>query len=378
MPWSKGARLRTKRLTDFMERHSLDIALITSRKHVYYFTDFESPRLVLPTCLLVFRNDEPVLITGRTEEELAERAFGGEVRYYANYDIRKRIVAYPDLISTMVAKIVASPGRKVKTVGVEGWDAPEIITSKIASSLRRFNLYDLSRQLMKFRRTKDPDEIEKIEKSCRLNDFAYSVAKPLCTPGRSEVEVYAAVHGALQNRVGTFQYFAGDFASGERAAKGGGAPTSKVLRKGETFYLDLWVVKDGYWSDTSRTFIVGGEPSRKQAEMHRAVEEALLAGEALLRPGVSAREVFSGVFKAFRNKGYADFFNQHAGHGVGLEGQEPPFFIPASNERLEEGVVCALEPGLFGPGFGGIQIEDNYVIRKDGPVRLTDFPHDLA
>lgn len=378
MPWSKGTKLRTKRLTDFMDRRSLDVALITSRKHVYYFTGFQTPRLVLPSCFIAFRDAEPLLITGQTEEELAERAFGGEVRYYANYDIRKRIVAYPDLVSSLVAKAIDSSDQKVRTIGVEGWETPEVITSKIATKLKKPGFYDISSQIMKFRRTKDPDEIEKVKESCRLNDFAYSVAKPLCTPGRREVEVYAAVHSALQNRVGTFQYFAGDFASGERAAKGGGPPTPRVLGKGETFYLDLWVVKNGYWSDTSRTFIVGGEPSKKQVELHRAVKEALQAGEGQLRPGVSAREVFTAVVKAFRNRGYAGFFNQHAGHGVGLEGQEPPFFIPASGERLEEGMVCALEPGLFDLSFGGIQVEDNYVIRRDGPEKLTAFSRDMA
>lgn len=378
MPWSKGTRLRTKRLTDFMDRQSLDIALITSRKHVYYFTGFDTPRLVLPSCLIVFRDAEPLLITGQTEKELAEKAFGGEIRCYTNYDVKKRIIAYPDLVSSLVAKAIESSGQKVGRTGVEGWETPEVITSKVASKLKKPSFYDISRQIMKFRGRKDPDEIEKIKESCRLNDFAYSVAKPLCTPGRREVEVYAAVHSALQNRVGTFQYFAGDFTSGERAAKGGGAPTLRVLSKGETFYLDLWVVKDGYWSDTSRTFIVGGEPSKKQVELHRAVKEALQAGEERLRPGVSARDVFSAVVKAFRNRGYVGFFNQHAGHGVGLEGQEPPFFIPASSERLEEGMVCALEPGLFDLSFGGIQVEDNYVIRRDGPEKLTTFSRDIA
>jgi Xaa-Pro aminopeptidase len=213
--------------------------------------------------------------------------------------------------------------------------------------------------------------------SCKLNDFAYSVAKEKSVAGNTELDVYAAVQHELTRRVGSYVLFAGDFVSGERSLRIGGYPTTRILSNGETFILDLWLTSKGYWSDTSRTFIIGGGASAEQKRILETLKQAMAAGEEMLRPGVKAREVYAAVYDVIVKSGYGSKFPHHAGHAVGLDDQEPPFFIPADEMELQEGNVCTLEPGVYIPGLGGFRIENDYLIKSGTIERLTSYPLDL-
>jgi Xaa-Pro aminopeptidase len=59
------------------------------------------------------------------------------------------------------------------------------------------------------------------------------------------------------------------------------------------------------------------------------------------------------------------------GHGIGLEVHEFPRLSPKSEDELLEGMVFSIEPGIYIPKFGGVRIEDLYVIEKNGLKQLT-------
>ena len=143
------------------------------------------------------------------------------------------------------------------------------------------------------------------------------------------------------------------------------------------FIFDLWTTTHGYWADTCRTFVVGGKPTAEQIRMHDVVCKAVDAGEALLRPGMPARDVYQTMFDTISDEGYGDHFPHHGGHGFGLYAHEPPFFIPAANDILEEGMTCTLEPGVYVKGIGGVRSEDNYLITETGIENLTPYPRGL-
>ena len=70
-------------------------------------------------------------------------------------------------------------------------------------------------------------------------------------------------------------------------------------------------------------------------------------------------------------KGLGKFFGHSLGHGVGLEIHEGPTISPNSPAVLKEGMVFSIEPGIYIPDFGGVRIEDLFVIEKEGVRQLT-------
>ncbi|MDA4130750.1 MAG: Xaa-Pro peptidase family protein [Thaumarchaeota archaeon] len=367
-------------MLEVVQRENLDLAIISDPKNIFYLTGFASSAILfLPTYLLIFKDGSSKLVTGATDSANAQKTFGGEVETFVNYDLRETMLAYPDLASNAVKKILDQHSNNLRRIGIETWSCPQVVFQLLSKHLSDSQFFDLSLPLQNFRMTKDSDEIENIRRSCELDDLAYSVAKKNSNPGATEVDIYGLAQYELAKRVGSFQFFSGNFTSGERNLDpmGSGEPTMRVMKRGETIVLDLWVTTNGYWADTCRTFVVGGQPTEQQLRVHRILLQALEAGEKMLRPGIRAGEVYDAIWGKIAEAGWGSYFPHHAGHSVGLDAWERPFIIPGSKDILGEGMVCALEPGVYIPDVGGIRIENDYLITRDSAESLSRFPLDL-
>jgi Xaa-Pro aminopeptidase len=158
---------------------------------------------------------------------------------------------------------------------------------------------------------------------------------------------------------------------------------SGPLRSGWPVIIDVFPRDNatGYHADITRT-VVKGRVRRKVQEMYDAVLTAQRVGCAEVRAGVTGREVHEAVQAVFRERGFEtgpaeggkmQGFFHGTGHGLGLAVHEAPGVGKAGN-RLEEGMVVTVEPGLYYPGLGGVRIEDDVVVRKDGAENLVEMP----
>ncbi len=355
----------------------VDAAIVSDPKNVYYLSGFFNPGVtVVPTYLVLFRSRDDVLITGDSNAKDAEKAFrGGDVVTFRNYDLRSRMVAKPVQASAVIGPIFEK-FRRTNMVGVESWNLQKVVLDSVAKACTGSHFIDISKQLESMRMVKDADEVANCKKSCRLVDYAYSVAESLATPGLSEVDLYAGMNHKVVQMAGGFQYFSGDFTAGTRSidALPSGAPTDLTMKRGDTLVLDLWTTTKGYWADTCRTFLVGGHPSKEQRDLYRLVQRAMKAGMRKMRPGAVAGDVYRAVKKVFTEAGHGARFPHHAGHGVGLDAWERPYLIPGSRDVIEAGMVLALEPGVYLKGIAGIRLEDDFLVQEDGVVPLSTYP----
>jgi Xaa-Pro aminopeptidase len=230
---------------------------------------------------------------------------------------------------------------------------------------------DVSHSILDMRRRKYPDEIALIRAAVRAVEAGHQAARAMIAPGVSELDVYNAIQAAIIQAAGQPILPLGDYASGARTAGGGGPPGPKVLADGDLMILDIFPIVGGYRADFTATLAAGGRLTREQEELQNALHHALSVGEAQLQPGNRAAEVYQAVRRALAEHGLAHRFSHHAGHGLGLDHPEAPYFVPNSGEILTVGDVVTLEPGAYGPEFGA-RIEHNYLITAGGFERLTN------
>ena len=132
---------------------------------------------------------------------------------------------------------------------------------------------------------------------------------------------------------------------------------------------------DGFWTDITRTFVVG-EMGERQRRMYEAVFDARRAALEAIRPGVRAADVDAAARGVLEARGFGAEFRHGLGHGVGfaaIDHNAPPRLHPSSEDILEEGMVFNIEPAIYMDGYGGLRHCDMVVVRDEGAEVLTPF-----
>jgi Xaa-Pro aminopeptidase len=167
-------------------------------------------------------------------------------------------------------------------------------------------------------------------------------------------------------------------AVGPNSAKPHHQPTEAELSAGQPLVVDFGATYDGYRSDMTRTFWLGGEPTGEMARVFAVVRESQAKGVAAVRAGVGAKDVDTVCREVIDEAGWAERFEHGTGHGVGLDIHEAPTVSQQGTAILAAGTVVTVEPGVYLPGLGGVRIEDTLVVTEDGSRTLTGFPKDTA
>ncbi len=153
-------------------------------------------------------------------------------------------------------------------------------------------------------------------------------------------------------------------------------PGKSKLKVGDTIMFDFGTTVEHYCSDMTRTYF-WGKPNAKQKKVYLDVLKAQELAYKKLNTGEKRAGVIDSTARKYLAKKYKDNFKHGLGHGVGTVIHEWPNFKPNSSDILPAGCVMTIEPGIYLPGFGGVRIEDMYVITKNGAKNLTNVPKDF-
>lgn len=105
--------------------------------------------------------------------------------------------------------------------------------------------------------------------------------------------------------------------------------------------------------------------------------ESELAALEQIKPGMTGAEADSIARDIIKSNGYGDNFGHSLGHGIGLEVHEGPGLAQTVETVLEVGMCVTIEPGIYIDGVGGVRIEDDCIVTKDGLKRLTNSSKEL-
>jgi Xaa-Pro aminopeptidase len=231
-------------------------------------------------------------------------------------------------------------------------------------------LVPVSGVIEKLRLIKTDSEIKILKEAAEIADAAFTHILDVIRPGITEIEVSTELEFFMRKQGATSSSFDTIVASGYRSALPHGVASDKVIEKGDFVTLDFGAYYKGYCSDITRTVAVGN-PSDELKNIYDVVLEAQLRGMAGIKAGITGIEADALTRDYITEKGYGEYFGHSTGHGLGMEVHEQPSLSFRSDNVLEPGMIVTCEPGIYIAGLGGVRIEDDVVVKKDGNESLT-------
>lgn len=227
-----------------------------------------------------------------------------------------------------------------------------------------------------FRSVKSPEEIHCLKAACEIASRAFEQILKEIRVGVTEKELAAKLSLFMVMEGADTQPYGNILISGARTSLLHGIPSEKAVEYGDLVLMDYGCQYHGYLSDMTRTVVVGRATNR-QREVYALEQKMVQAVEDFLKDGVSAADAYYESAKVIEGTEYFPYHYTGIGHGVGMFVHEVPFMGPKSGDMVRENNVMTVEPGIYIPGWGGIRIEDQGLIRKDGFENLISAPKEL-
>jgi Xaa-Pro dipeptidase len=154
-----------------------------------------------------------------------------------------------------------------------------------------------------------------------------------------------------------------------------GSEKPQTVNKGSVVLVDTGCSVHGYQSDISRTWVFG-EPSSRQREVWDTVKSGQELALRTAKIGVPVGEVDKAVRAFYEGKGWARDYglpgtSHRTGHGIGMDGHEPPNLVRNDTTPFAAGMCFSDEPGIYIPGEFGVRMEDCWYMTDAGPKLFT-------
>ncbi|MGC5324622.1 M24 family metallopeptidase [Brevibacillus sp. SYSU BS000544] len=355
---------RLNRMLRYMEKKEIDAALITHPKNVFYLTGFFTDPHERFMALVLIKGEEPFLFLPALDRDKAAESSLVTKIYTYNDDENPYEVWKSHLPST------------IDRLGVETGHLTARNYKAVAEALRPKEIVDVEEPLQNMRQIKSQEELTAIRKAIWVIEEGLRLTLPKVKRGVSERDIAAELEYQTKKLGAEGPSFSTIVLTGKKAGMPHGTPGDRTVREGEVLLIDAGVFVDGYVSDLTRTFAIG-ELDHVLMDMYSTVLEANLRAIEAVRPQTPISEVDRVARDVIRNKGYGEYFINRVGHGIGLEIHEYPSVHGRAPGELLEGMVFTIEPGIYNPLIGGIRIEDDVLVTKEGVEVLTTFPKEM-
>ena len=329
-----------------------------------------NPFVAIPALLCLGPTDAVLVVADFHLPDV--RQCGARVVSYRSYDFRRPPDPVGELRTALLSALDeagVAPGR----TGVEAMHLPFEVSEWLRKAGRGPVACDAA--VASARIAGGAVDLAAIKRACRLADVVQQAVKDLAAPGVSEAELAGLAAAAMFKEAGRrVPAILTVTAGAEATATGGGVATERVVKKGDLVLTDTSPWIDGAWSDTANAVCVG-RPNRETLRRFDAVRRALQEGIGLCRPGAVAKDVDRQVRGLLAEHGPT--YSHHTGHAIGAAWSEEPRITPYNNLKITEGMVLALEPAIYLPGWGGIRLEHVFLVGARNNEVLTLFDHTL-
>ncbi len=226
--------------------------------------------------------------------------------------------------------------------------------------------------------TKSPAEIDAMKRSSALADRGYQVFRDAAKVGVAEYELVAEIEGFLRAEGCPENFML--IGTGGQEVRGMHPPGERRVQAGDLVTTELSPGVDGYFSQICRTLVIG-EPTKVQIDAFQVYIDAVHAGLAILKAGVTASEIARAENDVFREYGLGKYctseYTRVRGHGLGLFLDTKPHILEDVDIVLQEGAFCIVHPNTYHPIAGYMVLGDAALVTKDGYETFATTPLEL-
>ncbi|HEV2118852.1 MAG TPA: Xaa-Pro peptidase family protein [Candidatus Bathyarchaeia archaeon] len=382
-------RSRVEKIRDQLRRSKSAALYLTNPTRILYATGFSHISTERPLALVI-PQDGTIFVMGPHLEEDHVRSDSRLIQEFFSYpDYPGNTHPIRHFVKVLREKGLA--GAKIATdsfdgaAGGWGYRGPSL-----RDLLKRAKMVDSRDMVDNLRRVKSKQEIHLLKESARWAEKAHDILIENIGPGEHDALVgvkasYEALTRMMKKLGAKYRQLKWGLSPVVVGCRGQVGPGSAIphsvfsqrrIRKGDVLVTEAGVEIGGYTSELERTVIVGaaGPTEKKHFETMLRAQDAAL-GE--FKPGAPCFRVDEAARKAVEAVGLADALRHHAGHGIGIDGHEPPWLDPGEKTIMKTGMVFSCEPGLYVPGFAGFRHSDTIAVSKDGMEFITEYPRGL-
>ena len=380
---------RIEKIRDRMRRGRVDALYLTNPTRILYTTGFSHISTERPLAVVI-PLDSPIFFMGprleyehiREECKLAE-----EVYVYPDYPGRTHPIR---LFAKFMGQRGVSSG-KIATDSMQGAAGGYgYLGPALRDVMSKARFVDGRYLVDEPRLVKSSQEIRLLRESAKWSEIGHDLLLEDLKPGMHDaVLAVRSSHGALirmlkklgsryvQLKIGLSPMVVG-FRG--QIGKGSAIPhavyTKNKIRRGDILVSEAGVEIGGYTSELERTIVVG-KPTARARRYFEAMVKAQDAALKTFKHGRRVGNVDEAAARSIGQSGLSEAIRHHTGHGIGLDGHEPPWLDPGDRTVMKSGMVFSCEPGLYVPGYAGFRHSDTLAVTTKGIDMITHYPRSI-
>ncbi len=232
-----------------------------------------------------------------------------------------------------------------------------------------------------------PEQIEKMRVAGRLAARVLEMIEPHVVPGVSTGELDRICHDYITRDLDAetaclgYRGFPKSICTSVNHVICHGIPSDKkILKSGDIINIDITVIKDGWYGDTSKMFLVGQVPDHAQ-RLSRVAQECLYKAIEIVRPGIRLGDI-GHIIQTHAERNHYSVVRDYCGHGIGDEFHQEPQVLhygkPDTGLELREGMTFTIEPMLNAGRYHTKLKADGWTVEtRDGRLS-AQWEHTMA
>lgn len=380
--------VRVKRLREEMGKRELGAFLVTNGVSIFYLSGFYHMATERPAALLIPLDGDLVFMGPLLEADHLKHQTEmiRDVRTYLDYPgTTHPIDLFADwIIQLGYGKAQIGTDNPAGAVGTYGYTGPPL-NEKLPDA----KFVKADEILWEMRLTKSPEELALIRESAKWGHLAHQFLQDYTAPGRWDADI--ALEATTEATAIMKKTLGPDYIplSGNRCCSAGfrgqvgqksamphSIAVERPLREGDVLVTGAGADVGGYNSELERTMILGS-PTDRQKHYFDVMLKAQDAAIKAIKPGATCADVDKAANKVIHAAGLDELARHHTGHGIGLQGHEPPWLDQGNLLPLRPGMVVSIEPGIYRLGYAGFRHSDTLVVTEDGCEMVTYYPRDI-